>query len=77
MRFAAPVRLGAEVSSLSLHELNKDAPGHHNLIAVLQTGADVVLLPDPIAEGYVPPREAAVGLSDVDKRQVLVIAQNR
>ena len=52
-------------------------PATDNLIARLQTGADVVLVPDAIAEGYVPPREAAVGLRDVNKRQVLVVAQNR
>ena len=33
--------------------------------------------PDAVAQRHVPPREAAVGLGDVDERQVLVVAQDR
>src|ERR1700722_11983466 len=77
MRCAAPVRMAAEASSLSLHELNKDAPGDDDLIAHLQPGGNVVLIRCAIAERYVATREATVGLSDIYKGQVLIVAQDR
>ena len=77
MRCAAPVRQAAGASSLSLHELNKDAPGDDDLIADLQPGGNVVLISCAITEGYVATREATIGLGDVDKGQVLIVAQDR
>jgi hypothetical protein len=60
-------RSGAELRSLVLHELNKDAAFNHNFVAGLQTSGNIVLVSGAITEGHVLPREAAVGLGDIDK----------
>src|SRR5277367_3757529 len=77
MRCAAQRRVAAAASSLSLHELNKDAAGDDDLIAGLQPGGNIVLIGCAVTEGYVAARETAVGLSDIYKGQVLIVAQDR
>jgi hypothetical protein len=61
---------------LTLHELNKEAPGNHNLIAGVQTRIDVVSVPGAKTDRDVAPREAAVGLRDVDEWQVFIVSQD-
>jgi hypothetical protein len=51
----------ADGRSLVLHELNEDRAVDHDLVAGLQAVGNVVPVAGAIAQGHVPPREAAVG----------------
>src|ERR1700722_13196774 len=74
--FAARVRSGARTRSLSLHELKENAPVNHDFVASVETRGNLVLLADSIAYGHAPSRETTVCLSQINKRQVLVVTQD-
>src|ERR1700691_237906 len=74
--FAARVRSGPKTRSLTLHELKENAPVNHDFVAGVETRGDLVMVPGSIAYGHVLPRETAVCLSQINKRQVLVVMQD-
>src|SRR5450631_4140747 len=74
---AAAIRLAATRRSLILHELNEDPAIDHNLVAGVETRGDIILVPDTMTQSHVLPREAAIGLGQIDERQILIVAQNR
>src|SRR5580700_9995068 len=74
--FAAQVRSGSTARSLRLHELKENAPVNHDFVAGVKTRADLVMVPDAIADGDVLSRETAVRLRQINKRQVLVVTQD-
>src|ERR1700733_7286983 len=74
--FAARVRPGPKTRSLTLHELQENAPVNHDFVPGVETRGDLVMLAGSIAYGHVLAREAAVCLSQINKRQVLVVTQD-
>src|ERR1700683_3865724 len=74
--FAAWVRSGSTARSLRLHELKKNAPVNHDFVAGVETRGDLVMVPGSSAYGDVLSRETAVCLSQISKRQVLVVTQD-
>src|SRR5580698_5482838 len=66
----------ADLRSLGLHELHEDCAVYDDPVARVESGGNIVSIARPIAQSHVPAREAAVALDDIDKRQVLVVAQN-
>ncbi len=59
-----------------LHELNKDAPVYHDLVAGFETFGDIVLVSGSITQGHVPARETGVWLGEIHERQILIVTQN-
>src|SRR5580693_9107516 len=74
--FAAPVRFEAVGRSLILHELNEDGAINDNLVASFEAVGNIVLVSVAITQSHVLPRKAAVGLDDIDERQILIVAQD-
>src|SRR5665213_2097860 len=74
---AAKIRLRARGRSLILHELHKDAPFNHNLVAHMETVGNVILVAGTVTQAHMLAFTAAAGLGAVHKWQVLVVTQNR
>src|SRR6185437_8478636 len=69
-----PLRAGA--CSLVLQELNEDRAIDDDMVDGFEALADVVAVAGSVAQGDVAACETAVGQCQIDKRQVLVVAQN-
>jgi len=59
-----------------LHELEEETPRDHHLVAGAQARRNLVSVCRLRTEGYMPSGKAAIGLGEVDERQVLVIVQD-
>src|ERR1039457_4217861 len=63
--------------SLALHELKEQASLTDTLPPRRKAGSGFIPVAHPASEGEAPARETALGIRQIDKRQVLVVAQHR
>ena len=77
MACAAPSRRAADGRSLNLYELNEERSVDHDLVAGFEARCNFIAIFRAVPQGYVLPREAAIGLGDIDVWQVLIVTQNR
>ena len=61
---------------LVLLKLNKEAAIHDDLIALRKAGGDFIGVADARTHRHVPPFKAAVRPGEINKRKILVIAQD-